>query len=191
VYLSYCISSSTFVKLHPSSQLYHKFDLVVVLSHGRSLYSGPGSFAPAEYFSTVSPETVPPYQQGYNVAEYLLEIASDPPVSLFQMHQSRTTIVPQEDGVEDRLHQSEPSENVLGHPPDHGDANEKAASLLHSGPSRSVLNSRSEYETTFLTQLQYLCGREWKILKRDKSLFLTHVIVSAILGVFCGKRSLR
>lgn len=44
----------------------------------------------------------------------------------------------------------------------------------------------SAYATTFLTQLQYLCGREWKTLKRDKTLFLTHVLTSAVLGVFCG-----
>ncbi|EEB93915.1 hypothetical protein MPER_07365, partial [Moniliophthora perniciosa FA553] len=45
---------------------------------------------------------------------------------------------------------------------------------------------QAKYATTFLTQLQYLSGREWKILQRDKSLFLTHVAVACILGVFCG-----
>jgi len=187
VYISYPFNSLAIVESHHSSQLYQKFDLVVLLSHGRSLYSGPGSFAPAEYFSTISPGTVPPYQQGYNVAEYLLEVASDPPVSLFQMHQSRTTNVPQEDGAGDRLLQSETSQKVLDRSADHVGANEKAASLSRNVPTRPVLKSRSGYETTFLTQLQYLCGREWKILKRDKSLFLTHVLASSTLGVFCGK----
>lgn len=74
-----------------SSQLYQKFDLVLLLSHGRALYSGPGSFAPTEHFATVGAGTVPAYQQGR------------------------------------------------------------------------------------------------KILKRDKTLFLTHVIVAALLGVFCGE----
>ena len=181
-----------FVNPHTSSQLYQKFDLVVLLSHGRSLYSGPGSFAPAEYFSTVSPGTVPPYQQGYNVAEYLLEVASDPPVSLFQMHHSRTTIVDQGDGAGVRLQESEPSEKNPNRSSEHDDdTNEKAAPLLHSTPTQTTLKSKTGYETTFLTQLQYLCGREWKILKRDKTLFLTHVVVSSVLGVFCGKSYLR
>ena len=56
---------------------------------------------------------------------------------------------------------------------------------MSSGTTPSGL--RSGYETTFLTQLQYLCGREWKMLKRDKTLFLAHVLVAAFLGVFCGE----
>jgi len=47
-------------------------------------------------------------------------------------------------------------------------------------------STTGEYAATFLTQFQVLCGREWKLLRRDKSLFFTHLIVSAILGVFCG-----
>ncbi|KAI0263756.1 hypothetical protein BC834DRAFT_924835 [Gloeopeniophorella convolvens] len=38
----------------------------------------------------------------------------------------------------------------------------------------------------FLTQLQVLAGREWKILRRDKTFFLAHIVISALLGVFCG-----
>ncbi|KAF8968306.1 hypothetical protein BDZ97DRAFT_1974236 [Flammula alnicola] len=154
----------------PSSQLYQKFDLVVVLSHGRSLYSGSGSFAPANYFSTVSPGVVPQYQQGYNVAEYLLEVANDPPVSLFQMQQPRTTIVESHaaattDGsmgpTDGKL-----SENTLAL--QHDDSGEKDGAASHDETPTHASGSRSRYETTFLTQLQYLCGREWKILKETK-----------------------
>ena len=146
--------------LKNSSQLYQKFDLVVLLSHGRALYSGPGGFAPAEYFSNAG--TVAPYQKGYNVAEYLLEVANDPPVSLFQLRQSHASEESNDDG-------STPEKGV---------------------PSASIAKSDSSehrYATTFLTQLQLLCGREWKTLKRDKTLFVTHVAVASILGVFCGQ----
>ena len=143
--------------LKNSSQLYQKFDLVVLLSHGRSLYSGPGGFAPAEYFSNAG--AVAPYQKGYNVAEYLLEVANDPPVGLFQLRQSHSS-----------------SEDI-----DVGTGKE-----LPFTPHARVDNSESRYATTFLTQLQRLCGREWKTLKRDKSLFVTHVAVASVLGVFCG-----
>src|SRR6266508_4548212 len=73
-----------------SSQLYQKFDLALLLAHGRALYTGPGSFAPTEHFAAVAPGTVPPYQPGYNVAEYLLDVASDPPVALFTQPSSKS-----------------------------------------------------------------------------------------------------
>jgi hypothetical protein len=146
--------------LKNSSRLYQKFDLVVLLSHGRALYSGPGGFAPAEYFSNAG--TVAPYQKGYNVAEYLLEVANDPPVSLFQLRQS---------------HISSKESN------DAGSTSEKDSPIASIA---KVDTSEHRYATTFLTQLQYLCGREWKTLKRDKTLFVTHVAVASILGVFCG-----
>lgn len=146
--------------LKNSSRLYQKFDLVVLLSHGRALYSGPGGFAPAEYFSNAG--TVAPYQKGYNVAEYLLEVANDPPVSLFQLRQSHSG--------------SEESNDV-------GITSEKDPPLASIA---RVDTSEHMYASTFLTQLQHLCGREWKTLKRDKSLFVTHVAVASILGVFCG-----
>ncbi|KAF9484945.1 hypothetical protein BDN70DRAFT_871937 [Pholiota conissans] len=170
----------------PSSQLYQKFDSVLLLAHGRSLYSGPGGFAPSEYFSTVAPGTVPAYQQGYNVAEYLLEVASNPPVALFQIQRTHTltnhdnaTITMDGKTTYPESHSSEkvPHHSVEASPKQDGAVT--AEVLQPSG-------RRTGYETTFLTQLQYLCGREWKVLKRDKTLFLTHVIVSAVLGVFCG-----
>ena len=145
--------------LKNSSQLYLKFDLVVLLSHGRALYSGPGGFAPAEYFSNAG--TVAPYQKGYNVAEYLLEVANDPPVSLFQLRRSHTS-----------------SEDI--------DVGSKPEKEHHFTPITRVDSSERSYATTFLTQLQHLSGREWKTLNRDKSLFVTHVGVAAILGVLCG-----
>lgn len=151
---------------HFSSQLYQKFDLIFLLAHGRALYNGSGGFGPTEHFAAVAPGTVPPYQPGYNVAEYLLEVANDPPVSLFTQTSSATT------GVEPREFESTLEK-------------ERAPSTK----SRISLRSSRHpgYATTFLTQLQYLCGREWKTLKRDKTLFLTHVIVATLLGIFCGK----
>ncbi|KDN41179.1 hypothetical protein RSAG8_07593, partial [Rhizoctonia solani AG-8 WAC10335] len=43
-----------------------------------------------------------------------------------------------------------------------------------------------KYAATFLTQVQVLCSREWKNLKRDKTLFFMHLAVASILGVFTG-----
>jgi hypothetical protein len=171
------VSNSTFC----SSQLYQKFDLVLLLAHGRALYSGPGSFAPTEYFSTVGAGTVPVYQQGYNVAEYLLEVASDPPVGLFQTQGTRhsLTSVAEHNDNTSLSEKKRAQDGVKGGSYGKQKARQTPGAVWRSG-----------YATTFLTQLQYLCGREWKILKRDKTLFLTHVIVAALLGVFCGTFSI-
>ncbi|KAL0572574.1 hypothetical protein V5O48_009394 [Marasmius crinis-equi] len=154
----------------PSSQLYQTFDTILVLAHGHALYSGPGSLAPIENLAN-SGADVPRYQQGYNVADYLLEVASDPPLSLLQ---SRKDSVKSEDrngnGVAEK-HSDEKYSNAGS-----------GVELINSGSSVS----RSRYATTFLTQLQYLSGREWKILRRDKTLFLAHIAVASVLGVFCG-----
>ncbi|EPQ58693.1 hypothetical protein GLOTRDRAFT_115012 [Gloeophyllum trabeum ATCC 11539] len=149
----------------PSSQLYRTFDQILVLSHGRALYSGPGSFAPVDHFA--SQPSAPGYPQGYNVADYLLEIASDPPLNLFKT--STSTV-----GTPDR----EKEKDALD-----VEANEKT---YRRGGRTNLPGPGSRYAATFLTQLEVLSGREWKILKRDKSLFITHVAVASVLGVFCG-----
>jgi ABC-type multidrug transport system ATPase subunit/ABC-type multidrug transport system permease subunit len=154
----------------PSSQLYQSFDTILVLSHGHALYSGPGSFAPVERLAGVAP----PYQQGYNVADYLLEVASDPPLALLQS-QNTTSGEQLNSGLSEKVDGS--TESRLGN---NGRAE---AGDAHASYGR---RKTSKYAATFLTQLQYLSGREWKILRRDKTLFLTHVAVAAVLGVFCG-----
>ncbi|KAF7298507.1 ABC transporter protein [Mycena kentingensis (nom. inval.)] len=148
----------------PSSQLYQTFDSILLMSHGRSLYCGPGGFAPAEHFAREAAGIAPAYPQGYNVADYLLEVASDPPVALFPSSQSSSVA-----GTELEKRSA-------------------ASSGRPEAPAPAFVSPAGEtsYATTFLTQLQYLSGREWKILRRDKSLFITHVAVAAVLGVFCG-----
>ena len=155
-----------------SSQLYQTFDSILLLSHGRALYSGPGSFAPAEHFARVASGTVAPYQQGYNVADYLLEIASDPPVALFQAPQTGSGN--KIDIAIEVGHGMNGGEGIDGLV----DATEKG--ILHEkrptdGPSAekttgqwtaSTSGPGLRYATTFLTQLEILSGREWKILRR-------------------------
>ena len=164
------------VSIHqPNSHLYQKFDKILVLSHGRTLYNGLGGFAPSQELASRGIA----YPQGYNVADHLLDVASDPPAHLFQSGTSKTQVRDSEEGN---------TSLEKGYPP--------------SGPRFWNTPDIASYATTFLTQLEVLSGREWKILRRyelpidyhnvlkflrrDKSLFLTHVLVSTILGVFCG-----
>ncbi|KAF5367669.1 hypothetical protein D9757_010971 [Collybiopsis confluens] len=158
----------------PSSQLYQTFDKILVLAQGHALYCGPGSFAPIDYLSRTG--VAKPYHQGYNVADYLLEVASDPHLLLMNKHNVNDT--PSAFGDE-KPTSLDGKENVASAHAHH----------LSSAPTglRGLFGRKSSrYATTFLTQFQYLSGREWKILRRDKTLFFTHVAVASVLGVFCG-----
>ncbi|KAH9842509.1 ABC transporter [Rhodofomes roseus] len=165
----------------PSSQLFQCFDKIILLSHGRALYYGAGGLAPADYFASRGI----PYSTGYNVADYLLDVASDPPVGLFQSVGSTGN----RDGSEEGK-----GSNGNGNGADSVDV-EKAASssvpVLTLGANGQTSRRKRRVgggtcATTFLTQLEVLSGREWVILRRDKTLFLTHIAVSCVLGVFVG-----
>jgi hypothetical protein len=78
-------------------------------------------------------------------------VASDPPVALFQMQSGSVT-----------------GNGMIGKGGDN-DASvdaEKGRSRRGNGPALRRSGSRSTYAATFLTQLQVLSGREWKVLKR-------------------------
>ncbi|KAG2354669.1 hypothetical protein BDR07DRAFT_1428658 [Suillus spraguei] len=153
----------------PSSRLYHTFDSVHLLSNGRALYSGPGGLAPARYFMRMREEggagaDVLPYEEGYNVADHLLDIASESPgIPGMPLGNNAVGEVGPSVSSEERVH---------------GGKDVEALSTQNLAPGM--------YMATFLTQLQVLCGREWKVLRRDKTLFFTHVCVACVLGVFCG-----
>ena len=124
----------------PNSQLYQKFDQVLVLSHGRTLYDGPGGLAPSQDLTSRGIA----YPQGYNVADHLLDVASDPPAHLFQSGSSS--------GGQARGSEDENGSLEKGYPP--------------SRPRLWDTPGPSSCATTFLTQLEVLSGREWKILRR-------------------------
>ncbi|KAG8917296.1 hypothetical protein FRC00_013810, partial [Tulasnella sp. 408] len=157
----------------PSSQLYRTFDQLLVLSKGRTLYSGAGGATPTTYFASRGY----PCPDLYNPADHLLDLATASPQALM----TRPNVS---------------SSSTEGPPPGEKDAVElrplgsKPLSRKWVGSSDGKLaTSHPEplgFASTFLTQLEVLSGREWTNLKRDKSLFFAHFGVAAILGVFCG-----
>ncbi|EJD46146.1 hypothetical protein AURDEDRAFT_113810 [Auricularia subglabra TFB-10046 SS5] len=156
----------------PSSKLFRAFDRVLLLAHGRQLYHGPGGVAPAAYFA----ERNLPCPEGYNVADHLLDIATDPPAALFSASASTS-----DSGLHEKhavvVHKT-PEDTV---PSPTGLDNPAAAPAGKARKGRGA-----KYATTFLTQLQVLSGREWKTLVRDKTLFIAHLAIAAVLGVVCG-----
>lgn len=172
----------------PNSKIYQLFDKVLVLSRGRELYFGPGGLAPGDYFAARGH----PVQKGYNIADHLLDIASDPTDDLLSSSQRKSasqtsgtgTITTEDERTRADTNAHTPNEVENRDP-------EKAMSKEHVPETKKHSSLRSPplmstYRSTFLTQLEVLCGREWKILKRDKSLFFAHLFAAAVLGAFCG-----
>lgn len=144
----------------PSSHLYLAFDSVLLLSEGRELYFGPGGSAPVD---TLTAKGHPPCPAGYSIPDHLLNLASDSEV--------------RSDSA------------IIGEPTEGASTSATALTGQTGGPSSATVRARmrkAPLAATFLTQFEVLCGREWKNLVRDKALFVTHVAVSIVLGVFCG-----
>ncbi|TDL20128.1 hypothetical protein BD410DRAFT_829832 [Rickenella mellea] len=180
----------------PSSKLYHTFDTVLVLAHGRALYSGKGGGAPAAHFAAHGAPRNDLASEGYNVADYLLEVAADPPPALFQYaNVGERKVSGGSSAVGVGAGGAAAAGNDGGEGSRSASEEEKGVEELESGrvvrrhaapPIGSGRGKTPGYATTFLTQLQVLSGREWKILRRDMTLFILHVGVACILGVFCG-----
>ena len=121
----------------PSSQIYRVFDRIALLSGGRSLYEGSGGFAPAEHFAARGSPCAP----GYNVADHLLDLAHAPPAGVLQDSSSFN----KEEGAV---------------------ANAAANAAVHERGSALKKLAKPTSAAAFLTQLQVLAGREWKVLRR-------------------------
>ncbi|WWC70728.1 uncharacterized protein I206_104679 [Kwoniella pini CBS 10737] len=188
----------------PSSALYQAFDQVILLSQGKQLYFGKGGNEPKVFFEKkgrICPE-------GYNVADYLLEIASSEMNELSSSHNDDRSIIRNESGensnssIENTRHTLDQDENSLSplteknitYPP----ALQTDILLKQNDEAQNdVMNNKrikenwwrwpnSHCATTFLTQVEILSGREWKNLKRDKTLLVAHLFISCLVGVFAG-----
>lgn len=161
----------------PSSALYQSFDSVLLLAGGKQLYFGPGGSAPVEHFASQGR----PCPEGYNVADHLLEIASGSIDGLTTnpYHPSRSDSSQSEE--KDLAHLATPHNE---YPPTHH--------LTEHTPPKQTIKSKlapgvpRHCATTFLTQVEVLGGREWRNLKRDKTLLVAHVGLACLLGVFAG-----
>ena len=110
---------------------------------------------PVEYFRDKELGESGQWKEGYNVADWLLEVASEAPFGLFRM-------LGRDQGVSGEVEFAEKDGGV-------GDVE---ANGRHSSNAKVNCGEQAEtkgkgtYAATFLTQLEVLSGREWKILKR-------------------------
>ena len=175
----------------PSSALYHSFNQVVLLANGRQLYFGSGGNRPAEYFASQGR----PCPSGYNIADHLLEIASESIEGLPSGHSAmidteasspRGSSTGSHNGkipASERNLVDTPLQEKSIYPPNL--LNDQELSKEDRGKGWFV-PPRTHCATTFLTQIEVLSGREWRNLKRDKTLLVAHVLLACILGVFAG-----
>jgi hypothetical protein len=146
----------------PSSQIYHTFDRVVLLSRSRALYTGSGGAAPAQHFA--------PVPANYNIADHLLDIASE--------------VEPHGNGSDtDTLSGiKQVSQGISMHAIGSSSCVRASRWPLASKQTKTKITC----EATFLTQLQVLSGREMLLLRRKKTLLLSHIMLAIVLGVYCG-----
>ena len=138
-----------------------------MLSRGRSIYHGAGGLIPADHFAS---KGYPP-QAGYNVADHLLDIASEPTddiladnpkIPIPMLHAGTPKL---SSGSDDGT----PSKEKANVPLEDGAVTEKEIPKEKMSTLTSRVLQRQHYASTFLTQFQVLCGREWKILLRSVS----------------------
>lgn len=174
----------------PSSALYHSFNQVVLLASGKQLYFGPGGNAPAEYFAKQGR----PCPSGYNIADHLLEIASEPSDALLSGSDAmvlQNTPLRHGGGSgsgsgSSSSRTSDNEKNRMTYPPETSlmeknleytsepvllqASSDKLVGLSALGEEHQRSGSewwpRTHCATTFLTQIEVLSGREWRNLKR-------------------------
>ncbi|KNZ49396.1 hypothetical protein VP01_503g1, partial [Puccinia sorghi] len=151
----------------PNSQIYHAFDYVCLLAPGgRQIYCGPTSQA-VTYLSARGLHC----PAEFNPADFLLEVASEPPVGF--------------------LDEFSTAPKSSGSQPCKSEALKEDPSTLFPPTSMATANDTNVHQlgkptATFITQLQAIAHREWLALKRDPSLFWVLNISSCLIGLFVG-----
>ncbi|MBW0485875.1 hypothetical protein O181_025590 [Austropuccinia psidii MF-1] len=141
----------------PNSQIYHEFDYICLLaSGGRQVYCGPTSDA-LPFLQSHGLEC----PTGFNPADFLLQVASDLPISL----QSN-------DNYEKQVKFNSKDKDPLAN--------------LSSLQNQISISTSTKPIATKLTQFQVICQREWQSLKRDTSLFWLHNATAVLVGIFVG-----
>jgi hypothetical protein len=140
------------------------FDKVLLLSKGRELYFGPGGLEANDYFARRGH----PAQPGYNVADHLLDIASDPPQDV--LTHVRRESASKNSATTATGHEEKTNGHTTGGQADAEASKGNSTLALDKNAGKSFklgsVRLTTDYASTFLTQLQVLCGREWKILRR-------------------------
>eukprot|EP00842_Homolaphlyctis_polyrhiza_P005452 jgi/Hompol1/5908/HPOL_004754-RA len=171
----------------PRSDIYAMFDQVVLVSNGSIVYFGAGNAASQHFKNRQLP--CPP---GYNIADHLLDIAFKFQNEGLPEHVSATTTATdRHSGSPDKASKAIRRSTVANASSDDLDSSAKTLEdvvVMSEMPKPSDQDSygKTPYTASFLTQLGVLLHRSWIHFWRQPGLFLTHLAVSAVIGVFLG-----
>lgn len=170
----------------PSSQLYHMFDDVILLAKGGvQLYSGKAREAAAWWESKGlhCPE-------GWNPADFMLDIASDPPAAFLPL---RPTLSDRKSSYASGAFPPGSTAGPLPTPElssmpllPHRGASSAFVPRMFLRNSNALQRQDRQPTTVALTQVEALIGRQSKQLIRDPTLLLMHNILAVIVGVIVG-----
>ncbi len=149
----------------PRSDIFAKFDYLLLLSKGKTLYFGPAA-ATSDFCRTNGF----PCPEGYNIADHLLDYAQgalDGQPKVTEGDLLRHRIIPA------RTHTNETK------------TAQYETEIVVSNPSKDNNQSR-QLAASFLTQLNAIMGRSYLDFCRRPGLFFTHFIASIVLGAFLG-----
>jgi hypothetical protein len=197
----------------PSSALYHSFDQVCLLAGGRQLYFGPGGNRPAEFFAQQNRPCPPGYNIADHLLEIAstssegllhgvqAQLPGSAPLHELSNSSSHSGTHHSTDRSDKDLVDTPGAEKNLhlgSYPPPtlrrNGPSDQRELNLADLGDENAHTRDKARWytpphthcATTFLTQMEVLSGREWRNLKRDKTLLVAHVFFACLLGVFAG-----
>ncbi|BGP51257.1 hypothetical protein JCM10450v2_007186 [Rhodotorula kratochvilovae] len=166
--------TTVIVTIHqPSSQLWHLFDDTLVLAQGGTqLYFGKARDV-SEWWEARGQQC----PEGWNPADFLLDLATTPPASFLA---PRPTLAPRKSSLAADSPTAETSAPSLSRR--HSSA--VPAMLLKNANAHSGADRRPR--TTALTQVEALAKRQTRELVRDRGLLLMHNLVLPLVALFVG-----
>ncbi|GAA5976278.1 hypothetical protein JCM5350_001403 [Sporobolomyces pararoseus] len=184
--------TTVIITIHqPSSQIFHQFDQVILLGMGGvQLYAGKAADS-KEWFAMRGY----PCPEGWNPADYFLDLATSPPRDLIPgppgptTRSSSTGSMKETSGMSSRHH--DPSATL----PTVGSTSASPAICSKTTAVSKPFSLKNQFQlqdedrkpsTVTLTQFEVLAKREAKNLKRDWSLFFMHNFIAVVVGVVVG-----
>ncbi|KAN0064033.1 hypothetical protein ACQY0O_003639 [Thecaphora frezii] len=163
-------STTVIMTLHqPSSEIFHSYDTVILMTSGRAIYKGP----PSECMDWCREQgdVCPP---GHNVADHLLKIAFDPEKQgafSLEYNAPKTSGHLSDDGAAWTSAQASAAVVIAAGTP--------------AGPAWARVTGNAPC-TTFMTQLATLSERARIIALRDRAGPLAHLVGAVVFGLVTG-----
>ncbi|KAI8924499.1 hypothetical protein BC831DRAFT_465321 [Entophlyctis helioformis] len=170
----------------PRSDVYGLFDQILLLSKGSTTYFGSAKSA-SRFFAAQGL----PCPDGYNIADHLLDIASH---GKDNAGVDGANVVAQLAQQDDQMHLRNrssvdaPVKSTTRLTEQHTQLSTETVIMSSDTlplPSDETL-SEPKYCASFLTQLSVLVDRSWRHFWRQPGLFIAHLAISTILGLFMG-----